>query len=258
MDSTSIHRGWVILGLAFVAGCGGGGGGGGTPILQNAAVGGAWFGTLATGEDVVGIAAETGEFHLVNAVTGEQYFGTVTANGTAISGQFTGYTAPGFTFADGTTRGTGSLTGAVVARTSMTAATSFTTSAGTPDNNTVTLAYDATYERDSSLAVLAGTFVDFATDAVADIDVNGALFMQDPTSNCVINGTFSIIDPQFNAYRLQYTYSSCAGADAALNGVTFRGLAVLDITTGTDNLLVFTQGLAGSTGIAALRLLERI
>jgi hypothetical protein len=72
----------------------------------------------------------------------------------------------------------------------------------------------------------------------------------------VINGTFSIINAQFNVYRVQYTYSNCQGADAMLNGATFRGLASLD-SGSPEGLIVVAQGQAGTTGIAVINLLER-
>jgi hypothetical protein len=214
-------------------------------------------GTLGTGQEVLGLVTESGEFHFLDVNELVQYFGTLSVNGNAVSAQFTGYAPLGFGFPDGTTRGTGSLTGTVQARSTVTASSTFQTSAGNSNTNAINLTYEAGYERDSSLATIAGNFTDLATGAIVNIDSGGVAFSQNPDSGCVLNGNVSIINAQFNAYRVQYSYSNCQGVDAILNGTTFRGLAALDNTDSPELLLVLAQGQIGSTGVAALAALER-
>src|SRR5512138_342568 len=135
-----------VLAIAVtLAACGGGGGGGGSgagtgpqsspPPVQNASPGGIWHGTLSTGEEVLGLVTESGEFHFITD-TFTQYFGTVETTGTSASGQFTGYTNVGYVFEDGSTRGSGTLAGTLQARSTFTATTSFRTSAGSDVTNT--------------------------------------------------------------------------------------------------------------------------
>jgi hypothetical protein len=251
----------VLLCAVLMAGCGGGGGGGSSqpapPPVTNASPGGIWVGTLGTGQEVLGLVAESGEFHFVDVDELVQYFGTVSVNGNAVSAQFTGHAALGFGFPDGTTRGTGSLTGTVQARSTFTASSTFQTSAGNSNTNSINLTYDAAYDRDSSLATIAGNFRDVVTGAIVNINSSGVAFSQNPATGCVLNGTVSIINAQFNAYRVQYSYSSCQGADAILNGTTFRGLAALDNSDSPELLVVLAQGQIGSTGVAAVEALER-
>jgi hypothetical protein len=73
----------------------------------------------------------------------------------------------------------------------------------------------------------------------------------------VLNGNVSIINAQFNAYRVQYSYSNCQGVDAILNGATLRGLAALDDSDSPELLLILVEGQLGSTGVAAIAALER-
>lgn len=251
----------VLLCAVLMAGCGGGGGGGSSqpvpPPITHASPGGIWAGTLGTGQEVLGLVAESGEFHFLDVDELVQYFGTVSVNGTAVSAQFTGFAVLGFGFPDGTTRGTGSLTGTVQARSTFTASSTFQTSAGNSNTNAINLTYDAAYDRDSSLATIAGNFRDVITGAIVNISSGGVAFSQNPATGCVLNGTVSIINTQFNAYRVQYSYSSCQGANAILNGTTFRGLAALDNSNSPEVLVVLAQGQIGSTGVAAIEALER-
>lgn len=105
---------------ALLVACGGGGGGGGSnnPPPPNASVGGIWFGTLPDGTGVLGLIAETGEFHFLTEDE-IQYFGTLSVSQTGVNGSFTGLAPLGFTFDDGSVRGTGTLTGTIQERVRM-------------------------------------------------------------------------------------------------------------------------------------------
>lgn len=255
------HSAAVFLCALLMAGCGGGGGGGtqsaSPPPVTNASPGGIWEGTLGTGQQVIGLVTESGEFHFLDIDEFAQYFGTVSVNGNATSANFTGYAELGSSFADGTTSGTGSLTGTIQARSKFTANSTFRTSAGNSNPNTIDLTYNALYDRDSSLATIAGNFTDLRTGSIVNVSSSGVAFSQNPDNGCVLNGSVSIIDAQFNAYRVQYSYSSCTGVDAVLNGLTFRGLATLDNTASPELLLVGAQAQLGSNGVSAIEVLER-
>lgn len=256
----------VLVALAAAGGlaaCGGGGGDGGgstttpqTPPVQNASPGGIWDGTLSNGEEVRGLVTETGEFHFITD-TLTQYFGTVTTSGNNATGEFTGYTALGYVFLDGSTRGTGTLTGTVQARSSFTANTSFRTSAGNNETGSVSLTYNPLYERDSSLGTITGNFRDLATNTILNINPNGEAFAQNAANGCVLNGTVSIIDSDYNAYRVKYTYSNCIGEYAVLNGRALEGLATLDNTSSPELLIVGAQGAINGIGVSVVEILER-
>lgn len=241
--------------LALITGCGGGGGGSSNtpppPPPVNASAGGIWEGITSDGAQVLGLVTETGEFHFLQD-DGVQYFGTAVTSQNAVSANFTGVTEFGTAFLDGSTSGTGTLTGTVQERMSLSGTSNFRTAAGNSNVSTVTLTYNVIYERDSSLVTIAGNFTEVTTGDVVNINANGAAFMQDPVSGCVINGTVSIIDSRFNAYRVQYTYSSCQGQYAVLNGSTFRGLAALNNTAVPEELVVGATGAVGATGISAI------
>jgi hypothetical protein len=241
------HSAVLLLCAISMAGCGGGGGG----SSQSAE------GTLGSGQDILGLVTEAGEFHFLDANELAQYFGTVSVSGNGVSAQFTGYAALGSGFADGSTSGTGSLTGTIQARSTFTASSSFRTSAGNSNTNTINLTYNVLYDRDSSLATIAGNFEDLRTGSIVNISSGGVAFSQNPANGCVLNGSVSIINAQFNAYRVQYSYSNCQGADAILNGATFRGLATLDNTGSPELLLVGAQAQIGVTGVSAIEVLER-
>lgn len=255
------HSAAVLSCAVLMVGCGGGGGGGSSqsapPPVTNASPGGIWEGTLGSGQDIVGLVSESGEFHFLDLDELAQYFGTVSVDENAVSADFTGYAAFGSGFSDGTTSGTGSLTGTVQARSTFTANSTFRTSAGNSNTNTINLTYNDLYDRDSSLATIAGNFRDLRTGAIVNIDSDGVAFSQNPANGCVLNGSVSIINAQFNAYRVEYSYSSCQGVDATLNGATFRGLATLDNTGSPEVLLVGAQVQIGATGVSAIEVLER-
>jgi hypothetical protein len=90
---------------------------------------------------------------------------------------------------------------------------------------TFSFAYDALYERESSLAILAGTYT--TPTASLSIDDQGALFYQSSDTFCVGNGSAAVIDPDFNMYRLRIELASCLG-DPLADGIwTLTGLAYL-------------------------------
>ena len=104
----------------------------------------------------------------------------------------------------------------------------------------MSLSYDPLYELDSDLSVVAGNYDDFGQ--VINVAANGVIFEQDANTGCVINGQVSIDESRYNAYSVSFTYMSCQGEYAVLNGATFSGLAIYDNTTTPHQI---TLGLTG-------------
>lgn len=242
-----------IVAVALSA-CGGGGGTAATPTpIVNQSVGGIWKGnfTTASGVAVTGVAlvAENGQFYSfaenLNNSCADVSKGTMSASGSMLSGSaqfgivnFTTSTgiATNCTYPDGSTSGTGTVSGTIAQRSSLTLTASATTANGTAlPGNTVTLAYDNLYSKPSSLSAISGNWIG-PTGVVLNITSSGVIFAQDPASGCVVNGQVSIINSSYNAYSASVTYSSCQGSAAVLNGVNATGLQTIDDTV-TPNLL---------------------
>lgn len=261
----------VAVLAAALAACGGGGGGGSSgfaspgtstppPVARNASMGGIWEGTIreSTGEvyETLGLVTESGEFHFLTEL-GTQAFGTATTSDSNVSASYVLAPEIGYLFADGSPGASGTLTGTVQERTSLSGTLATRTSRGTSYSGTLSMRYNAIYERDSSPATIAGNFRE-PGGTVVNVSANGVIFAQDALSGCVINGTVGIIDANYNAYRVQYAYSSCRGADAVLNGATFRGLATLDGTSRPEELIVGVTGSAGGTTWSIIWVLQRV
>lgn len=227
----------------------------GPPRSVDAAVGGIWEGTASDGSRILGLVSESGEFHFLD--DGAQYFGTLASSGNVLSGNFTAATDLDTAFLDGATLGAGTLSGTVQARSVLTATLDFTTARGARSVLTVDLAFDAQYERDSSLATIAGNFLETATGQVLNVSAGGELFLQDPASGCVLNGTVLVIDARFGLYRVQYRYSDCLGERALLNGLSFRGLAALDDSFVPERLVIAAAATSAGEGFSLVDVLER-
>jgi hypothetical protein len=247
------------LGL-LIAGCGGGGGGGGGPVAD-AAVGGLWYGTtVISGQgtyQLLGMVAEDGTAFFFQE-DGRMYWGTIHSSGNDISAQVTGAGLFGVPLWDGSASGTGSITGTISPRRSISATSVFTTILGSGSTGRISLAYDASYDDDSSLQSIAGNYVDalglFA--GVLNVASNGTVFLQDPSTGCVVNGQVSIIDPAYNAYRIDLAYSSCTGVNATLNGATFTGLAAYDAASA--EAVAFVQGTVAGTPTPNVFIFDRV
>ncbi len=233
-----------VLGLtAFCVACGGGGGGAAPlpqPPVVNASPSGIWTGIDSNGGQIIVFVTETGRFHIIDQFLNQGSGILSVSNGNDVTANFQLVTPLGITFPDGTTLRDCTLSGTVTERQTMTVTGNCTTTAG-QDQITVTLNYDANYERDSSLATIAGLYDD-GSGIVTDIASDGMIFEQDPVSSCVINGQVSIIDPDFNLYDFQFGLSNCTGPDAILNGASFVGLGLLDDTFPPEVLIVFATG----------------
>ena len=251
-----------------LVGCGGGGGGSAPPPVTNQAVGGIWrVDTTLNGQHVtgVGLVAEDGRVvsfsqNLTNGCA-DVGIGSISATGSTISGTakvdfvsfaFTPGITVGCTFSDGATSASETISGSVVQRSSLTLTGTVTTSLGTVyPSSTVTSTFDPLYNTASSLAAISGNWTG-PTNVVMNINSSGAIFAQDPTSGCVVNGQVSLINSSYNAYAVSATYSNCAGSASVLNGVTASGLAAVDASVSPNVLYVgYSATVAGATIIVA-------
>jgi hypothetical protein len=229
--------------------------------VPDAAVGGTWSGTTVIANqgtfELVGLIAENGTAFFLQE-DGVMYWGTVRSSGNTITSTITGAGLLGMTLWDGSASGSGSVTGTIAARTSISGSTVFTTSAGGRTTSTISLSYDAFYEEDSSLQLISGNYVDALGfySGILNISSNGTVFLQDPDSGCVVNGRVSIINPTYNAYNIQFSYSNCTGLDSVLNGATFTGLASYDAAGG--QAIAFVQGTVGGTPFPNVFVFERV
>ncbi len=82
---------------------------------------------------------------------GAMYWGTVTSSGSLINAALTGAPERGLTFADGSISGTGSMSGTIQSRVSISENTSFTTALGSTSSGAVSLSFVPTYNDDSRL-----------------------------------------------------------------------------------------------------------
>lgn len=126
-----------------------------------------------------------------------------------------------------------------------------------PVSGTFTLTYDALYDRDSSLATIAGNFR-APNGTVVSVDASGNIFSQDATTGCVVNGKASIIDTRYNAYYFEYKFGSCAGQLTVLNGVTFTGLGTLDNTAAPEQAIIAVTYQTDTTTLGLIEVLDRI
>jgi len=251
MDVRHFARVLSLAVPALLASCGGGGGygGGGNP---NASPGGIWSGTDTDSPlAVTGIIDESGNMRFIRA-DGIQYVGTVMTSGNSISASFDAYQPFGSSFSDGSTHESGMLSGTIDARVSITASTQSTTDKGTVSTGTLTLTFNPIYSQASSLAAIGGNYVEAGSGTAVSIDANGAIFSQDASTGCVVNGNAMIIDASYDAYAVQATYASCTGAAAVLNGITFSGLATLDTGVSPVQLIAGVTGSSGGTTYAVV------
>jgi len=194
---------------------------------------------------IVGLVAEPGEFHFIRS-DGTQFFGNLNVSGGGVSANFTGAAPAGFVFADGSTTGTGSLSGTIQSRISLNGTLNFTTSRGNATTSNISLTFNPVYNRASSLTTIAGNYRDTSTNAVVNVNSNGVVFSQDASTGCVINGTVATINAAYNAYRVEYSFSGCRPPYGLLNGTTARGLATLDNTETPERVIIgVVNGSAG-------------
>jgi len=219
--------------------------------------GGIWVGVDSNGGDIAAIVTEAGRFHFLSLDDLSQGSGIMSvSNVNNLNGNFQLVTQLGFVFPDGTTLADCTLVGTVAERQTVTVTIDCTTTAGLQNQSTATLNYEANYERDSSLATIAGNFQGITS--VLNIAGDGTIFAQDAATGCVVNGQVSIIDAAYGAYDFEFTYSNCLGQAAILNGSSFSGIAVLDNTVNPEVLVVAATGNVGGVLVSFIQVLDRI
>lgn len=228
----------ILACLIALAGCGGGGGGGSStgtnPPPTNADPGGIWFGTAHNTTagltfQLIGVSIGTGEFRFLDD-QGVQYFGSIKVSGTAFTGSLTAYAPVGTVFSNGSPVLTGNISGTISQRASFSG--QYTLSTG--ERGTISLTYDALYDRDSSIPLVSGTWQDDFGNTYT-VDSQGSIFAQD-SAGCVYSGNISVVNSAFNAYRVNLQVSNCG----PING-SYNGLAVLDDfqSVGDDRVLIY-------------------
>ena len=261
------NSGWLIVGLLLAAGgcnSGGsvepspagapndGGGGAGGPSSgggdgtggsgsviglgqcstagDHAGAGRIWVGDVQDGESEVMrlLIAETGEFRwLAGDGWFQQMFGTFQADSTGVSSTDAVWVwVDGLTFLE--TRSTAvNLWATLSDPGSLTIEYQSATDPSHAGMSTLA-ACDSVYLRESSLAILAGSYTGLWDSYSLAIDDGGAVFYQNSRTNCVGNGSAGLIDPAHNMYRMEIELENCTAELAvALNGLTFTGLGYL-------------------------------
>jgi CSLREA domain-containing protein len=252
---------YVLSLTAFCVACGGGGGGAAPPLqppVVNASPGGIWTGIDSDGDLIAAFVTETGRFHVIDEFLNQGSGILSVSNGNDVTANFQLVTEFGFTFPDGTTLADCTLSGTVTERQTMSVTVNCTTTAGLQDQITVTLNYDAIYERDSSLATIAGVYDD-GSGIVTDIASDGMIFEQDPVTGCVTIGQVRVINNgTFNLYDVEFGFSNCIGPFAFLNGSSFVGIGTLDNTVTPEVLIVFATGDVAGTLVSLVSVAERL
>jgi len=244
------HRGLLLSLLLLLSSCGGGKM---TPV-SDSTLGGFWTGTLTvngTAYTAYGMSTETGELALLETDTasgfGAQYWGTISASTDQLSGSVSGAVLDqAFPYSDGSFRGTGTVSGTIHQRSSVTATIAFTTSLGTAISGQLSLTYDSSYEQPSSLTTISGNYTNVKTPGtdVLSITTAGDLTYTDPlTTQCMATGTVTIINASYAAYAGEMTFSNCNNAYAYLNGVSIQGLGNVDPGTSPKPLLFLMHGM---------------
>jgi hypothetical protein len=257
-----LNTGWSLAALALLAsGCGGGGGGNrvetagpaAPPSSDGGAVdepppasvascdaesdagsgirgdekGGLWVGERhpETTERMRLLVAETGEFRWIPPDGwSQQIFGTflvddmemVTTDAVSVS-------VVGLTWLE--TDATGlDMSGTLDEQAGLTLEFDVAAAFDTPTHMTYAFAAcNNLYQRDSSLELLAGTYVTPYT--ALTVDSQGEIFYQH--GSCVGNGAAELIDPAFNMYRMEIEMTGCTGNTVHAPGRLFSGLAYL-------------------------------
>jgi hypothetical protein len=142
--------------------------------------------------------------------------------------------------------------GTIASRASITATTQFKTDNGTSVSGAISLSFNSLYNVASSLAAISGNYTDPGTGDVYSVSSSGVISWQDAMTGCVGNGTISIINASYNAYRVQFSYGNCTGAAAVLNGVAFSGLASLDTAGSPVQVLIGVSGEAGGNNFGVV------
>jgi hypothetical protein len=242
---TALHN-YLLSGLLLTMAACGGGSTGGPDCRYNAAwengqcsvsfdfpdltiPDGIWRGVDSAGRPVVAYVDRFSLFHFVDGL-GNQGAGFLSVgSGEVITSSFQLVTERGTPFSDGTTSAACTFAGMIVERVSLTVSQDCVTTSGLRLRQSLNLAFDPLYSRESSLAIVSGLYAT-PSGSVLEIAADGTTFMQDAASGCVANGQIRITVSFTNMYRYAYEISNCTGPEVIWNGASFSGLAILDDT----------------------------
>ena len=208
----------------------------------NASATGVWSGTdSVSGLTITALINSAGQADFIRS-DGVQFVGSVQVSGAAIAGTLGVYADFGSTFGDGSTHGLGTLSGTVTGGGSMTADVAFTTDGGSSVSGTWSLSFDTLSDSGSSLTAISGNYTDGTTGAVVSISGSGQMHSQDASTGCVLNGTVTTTAANIDVYQVAYSYESCSGSPAVLDGVPFTGLAVLNASASPVQVIIGVSG----------------
>jgi hypothetical protein len=230
----------AITGTSLMVGCGGAyssgslGSCGGCSFAQNADPAGVYEGSLSSatfpqGSPVVAIIAENGEGRM--SVGGDAYYRLSVATAVDhLTGSFMGFSQSA-SLPNGGNSISGNIGGTVTAN-----GINATFVDQTNAQQSLTLNFDNVYNQSSSLSVLAGTWSYSVSGftLTASIQPNGAFTATD-SNGCQYNGSFSLIDPNVNAYAETHVLSGCVAND------TYTGLATFFPASGVGAAAVPNQ-----------------
>lgn len=228
--------------------------------VSNASPGGIWFGTDSEGDQIVALITETGRFHFLDEFDFQGSGIVAVSVADEIDTSFRFVPPFGGSFADGTAFADCSASGLLIERSTIDGTVDCTTAGGTQSTVTVNLNYQALYDLDSDLAAFVGTWTDSYNPGmdVANVDAMGVITGQDGSgSGCIYDGQVTIIDPRYNAYDIEWTYSSCVGQSALLNGVTFSGIGAIDSTVTPMEFILGATGIVQGTEVSLVLFYEQ-
>jgi hypothetical protein len=152
----------------------------------------------------------------------------VQVSGGTLVAAVAGYEDFSSSFPDGSTFGVGTLNGTVTTGESITANLTFTSSGGTAVSGSWSLNFQSLSNNTSSDSTISGNYTATVTGAVLSITSLGAMTSQNGQNNCVLNGSIATSDTSHDLYEVSYSFASCTGTSAGLNGVQFTGFATLN------------------------------
>ncbi len=207
------------------------------PPPSNQAPGGIWYGTLTNDtnvvtEEFVALSADDGRIRLISAVSEVQFVGTISVDGTALSGTLRAFADLNVNWLDGNHVVDSAFTGVITQRDSITGTWQNTSG----ESGTFELFYDVLNDRASDVSLLAAVWTgydDFLNPVVTfTIDANGSFNGQN-AMGCTSSGQFNAIDAAYNLYEIQSLIENCAIAGS------YTGFAVLaDIAVANDALFI--------------------
>ena len=248
-----------VLMMSLVSACGGGAGGNSAvtvppPVAGLQSPGGIWFGFDSTGEPVSLFISENGmvlaALQPAGALLPSHGGGTVGVSDNSVLGgafELAGPLQPASFIRDEDLAC--SLDGTVSERQSMSVDIVCSDANGVVYDEALSMRYDDSYERPTSLDALAGDYtLDFQTSSNSlTVSADGTLSgMYHNGARCLVNGAASLIDENFTLIGVSWTMSNCTDLFGICEGVRMTGFAMQNLEPG-GNPDVYYFGLTGST-----------